>query len=112
MTLTHAQRRARRAEIAECVRGGITATDAAKQFCVTIHTVVNACREHGVRAVVERRLPLHVKTWDILADLLNTRLPEGEIAKKRRVTRQWVAQVRAHAERSGVVVPKREGGSA
>lgn len=48
MTLTHAQRRARRAEIAECVRNGMQACEVARQFGVSVHTVDNACRELGM----------------------------------------------------------------
>lgn len=56
MTLTHAQRRARRAEIAECVRNGMHPLDAARQFGVSTNTVNTAIHEHsgGGRAALSR----------------------------------------------------------
>ena len=47
--LSHEQRRKRRAEIAVAVRNGATLSATARRFRVSIPTVREACREHGVQ---------------------------------------------------------------
>lgn len=46
--MTHPQRRERRRQIADAVRGGRSVVDAATDFGVCLNTVLLACREHGV----------------------------------------------------------------
>lgn len=108
MTLSHAQRRLRRIEMATLVRDGMTVQEVVRQFGVTICTVRCACRELGVVAV-GRKGPLPQSgTWAVLAALLNTSAPMAFIAEKHGMSRQQVRGIFDRAAEAGVRFPKRK----
>ena len=109
MTLTHSQRRARRAEIAELVRGGMPTSEAANQFGMHTSSVIGACREHGVSLRLGRPSGrAKANTFEILADLLQSDASVRAIATARGVSYQWVFDILNRARRAGVRFPKRK----
>ncbi len=108
MTLSHAQRRMRRREMATLVGEGMTIPEIVKQFGVGAATVRAACHEHAV-VVVGRKGPLPKSgTWAVLAALLNTSAPVDIIAKKHGMGRQQVQGIFERAAAAGVLFPKRK----
>mgnify|MGYP001171454228 CR=1 FL=1 len=106
MTLTHAQRRARRAEMAQLVGDGLSLTDAAKQFGVCERTVRDACLQHGIRSL--RGPSPRGRTLLILAELLNTSAPFDFVARKHGVARATVKAIFPRAVDAGIRFPLRD----
>jgi transposase len=105
VTLTHAQRRVRRAEIAQLVADGLPIADAANQFGVSIETVRRACQEHGV---AHRNVRIQASSMRVLAELLNTRSSTDEIGDRLGFSRQWVQHILRAAREAGIRFPLRD----
>lgn len=106
MTITHAQRRARRTEIAHAVNNGLPLHEAATQFGVTDATVRASCREHGF-STAAKGAAFSATTWSVLSSLLNTRDTMVDIAKRHGVSRQRVHQLMQKAIGAGIRMPGR-----
>ena len=101
---THSEAATRRGLIVECAKQyGVSA--AAQQFAVSMQTVRNACREHGV--VVDRANNVQkiasATSFVILKQLLDGVRP-ADIAKQFRVSRQRVSEIKCAAVAAGFVI--------
>jgi hypothetical protein len=96
--------RRQRAKIAVAVRGGQTLADVAKQFGVTRHAILQACRENGyyisqhARPGERVRHRLSPEEWRAV----DWTLYDAEIARRYDVSRERVRQVRKELEQPPV----------
>ncbi len=103
--MTHPERAARRKEIAEYVRANHSRQEAVVKFGVSIDSVDQACREHGVKPTrYQHRQP---KSFEIVAVLQNTSKTIVEIADERGVEHQWVRELYHAALEGGIKFPNR-----
>ncbi len=108
MTLTHAQRRMRRREMATLVEDGMPIPEVVRQFGVCSVTVRAACAEYGVTPVGRKGPMPKNRTWEAVAELQNTSAPVAFIAKKLGMNRQQVQGIFERAAEAGVRFPKRK----
>jgi hypothetical protein len=101
---THSEAATRRGHISKCVQAhGVRA--AARQFEVSIQTVRNACREHGVvmdRANNVKRIA-SATTFVILKQLLDG-VRQADISRQFRVSPQRVSEIKTAAVAAGFVI--------
>ena len=98
MTMTHAEAKQLRKEIATYSRKyGVPVT--ANEFGVSIQTVLNSRREHGIPN--PRGNPLAKSSYSIVADLIRGE-KEADIARRYTVSRQFVNQCKKKMQQHGV----------
>lgn len=111
--LSHYDRAARRAEIAESVRAALKNSDGsdphlmsrqAARYGVTLTTVYAACREHGVAL---ERAGGPTRTLSIVADLERTDDSFVAVAARHKVSAQWVRQLFRDCLEAGIAVRPR-----
>ena len=105
--LSHEVRRERRQEMAAYAAAGHTVAETAQQFNVSSRTAANAIKAAGVTAVASGRVGAHFSAYEVIADLINTDLSLGAIARKRSLTRQRVAQIRDASLAAGIPMQPR-----
>lgn len=98
---THSEAATLRGYIAMCAKDyGVSA--AARQFAVSMQTVRNACREHGV--VVDRannvKKIASATTFVILKKLLDG-VSQADLAREFKVSRQRVSEIKCAAVEAG-----------
>lgn len=102
--LTHEERAQRRAEIAEHIRAGtLTPEQAASKYGLTLPTVKEAMREHGVRSPTSNELGPN--TYRIIALLLGS-TPPSEIAERVGLSHSRVFEIRDKCVEAGIKFPK------
>ena len=101
---THSEAAVRRARIAECANNyGVSA--AASRFQVSMQTVRNACREHGV--VVERATnvkPIASATTFVILKMLLDGVRQADISRQFSVSPQRVSEIKTAAVAAGFVI--------
>ena len=101
---THSEAATLRGHIARCAKDyGVSA--AARQFAVSMQTVRNACREHGV--VVDRAnnvKPIAAATTFVILKQLLDGVRQADIAKQFKVSRQRVSEIKVAAVAAGFVI--------
>ena len=106
--LTHAERRARRQQIAEYVRSGHTLSQAARRFGVGLYSARLAASEHDVVATPRAQS----STMSILAALFARGMTRTAAAAECGVSKQYVSQVYAQAVAAGFpALPRAKGAS-
>jgi DNA-binding CsgD family transcriptional regulator len=85
-----------RKPLAEAVRNGRTAAEVAREYGVSYHTVLIACREQGVNLMTK-----NVGSMRILAGMISGKR-QAAVARELGVTKQRVSQVVQDAENAGV----------
>lgn len=101
--MTHAERKARRGEMARAVAAGGSLSDTATLFGVPPNQVYRACREFGV----ESRVRGDGAVYRVVAALCNTRNSFAAVALATGVSRQRVGQIYAACVAAGVPVRPR-----
>lgn len=94
--LTHEQRVARRAKAAAIIRNGGTFADAARDTGLTIGTIREACKQHGVTP--PRANGPRDRTLQIAAELGRGESTPSEIARKYGVSRQHAHAIKQRAQ--------------
>ncbi len=102
--------RARRAQIATHIRDHQDLEAACKEFQVSVQTVLNACREHGV-VYLRRRSgnPMGHACFAILWQLLYTEKKRVEIARELAVSLKEIHRVETVARDRNFPLPDRGG---
>jgi transposase len=104
-TLTHPERAARRAAIADAMLGGGDENQVARRFGVSPATVVACCREFGVAREAKLRGPkASARSMEIVAALLLGGR-KSDVARRFGVSRQRVQQVNDQARSAGIPLP-------
>lgn len=108
-SLTHAERRLRREEIAAFIRNGSTVDDACEHYNVSANTVHTACRHHGVIPPPLSASSSKVSGFKVLSEVIKaTKLglkeaSYAEVASYLGVSRQYVSQCIKRANESGLI---------
>jgi len=104
--MTHVDAMRRRKQIAEAVRGGMTAPQATREFGVSANYVRAACSEHNVPCTFARGAR-HNVPFMVLARLLagDSRV---EAARSVGVCYERARQIEKLARKCGIKVPERE----
>ena len=106
--LSHAERRARRAEIAAVCAKGKTAAEAAAKFECGATLVFTACREAGVEP--KRKAATDPSRLRLIAALVNTTTSFSALAKRHGVTRQAIEKFAGKCVAAGLKVRSRRAG--
>lgn len=104
-TLTHAERRARRVQIAAFCAKGKTVGEAAARFECGETLVLTACREAGVEP--KRKAPTDPSRLRLVAALVNTSTSFTTLAKRHGVTRQAIEKFANKCAAAGLKVRAR-----
>lgn len=111
--MTHVERAQRRRLVATYVEtngaDNAAVSKAAISFGLGLETVRKCCREFRV-VVRNSRHDIHNSTLKIIADLINTRATQVELAKRYGVSHQWVSDIYTRAKAAGIPVEPRSGG--
>jgi transposase len=92
--MTREQLKDRRRRMAEEAAKGLPTHSIAAAYDVTIYTVLNACREHGVKPSGRHHFPRWVRgRWS----QVDWALSNAEIARQMGVSMQWVWTARRRA---------------
>ena len=97
--LSHEQRRARRLQMSRMVAQGASIKEAALKYGVTTRLIREACEENGVGVAPKLNLR-SVQSFAILKLLLDG-ASVRQLVEKFRVSKQWIAQLRAAAVAAG-----------
>lgn len=99
------ERKVRRFQIAELAasKGSFAAQN---YFEISGQTVLNSCKEFGIKPLARAHYKDYyknsVKTFSILADLINTNLTTYQIADKFSCSHQYVSQIAKNAIECGI----------
>jgi len=96
--MTHVERRERRNEIIRRVRSGEDRNDLAVEFGLSPSTIKGMISGHG---------DIGERTFQIIADLINTEEPISNIAAKRGCSRQWIYTVVDRCKAVGITIKPR-----
>lgn len=96
--------------MARLVCDGQKIQEVADSFGVSHETVRRACRENNV-ALRSHRL-LKIKSLEVLADMLHTKLTDKEISAKRGLSVSAIQTLRGRAKASGIQFPEGRAGYA